>query len=623
MTSTFDEHLANFGLQRQGDLDFDRLRELLHEERDRRLNAKGVNQFRFVEKDPTLSTFEGDPWTEDVPREPVVETVDVFIVGAGFGGLSAAIAAKKAGAKSVRLCDRAGGFGGTWYWNRYPGIRCDVDSRVYLPYLEESGFMPTERYSRGEEILAFSNELARQHGLLDAGLFHTAVTEVRWDESAAVWEVTTDRGDRIMARFVVTHSGLFMRPKLPGIAGIETFRGAAFHSSRWDYAYTGGNEHGGLTGLHGKRVALIGTGASAIQILPHLARAAAAVVLFQRTPTVIAPRHNAPLDASWFEQQEPGWQLRMMDNFSKIMQGQAVEADLVDDGWTLYQRFVVEYVKNFGENLSDEDMWVAAERADLEWFEMLNANIDAQVRDPEKAALLKSHYRYFCKRPGFSDEYLPALDSDNVRLIDSVATPIESITETGIRVRGIDDEIEVDCIIFATGFEIGTSWTQQAGYDPVGVGGLRLSEKWKDGPRVLHGMMSSGFPNFFIMGVVKTGGTISYTHLLRNQAEHIGFLIEQCRSRDADYIDASKEAEDEYTDQFPSLAVVNKRWYDECTPGYLNNEGNSMDPSSTPQQVYAPGPDVFWRTLEEWRQEGSLAGLDLRVASDRRVVLPS
>jgi len=617
MTETLDDRLQKYGLVRQTDLDFDGLRAVLHAERDRRVRPRGVEQFRYVEEDASVSAYEDDPWTAWTAREPVVETVDILIIGAGFGGLSAAIAAKEAGLESIRICDRAGDFGGTWYWNRYPGLRCDVDSRIYLPFLEESGFVPTERYSRGEEILGYCQQLAKTHDLVDAGLFHTGVTEMRWDEERAVWIVSTDRGDTITTRFVTTQSGLFVRPKLPGIEGIERFRGKAFHSSRWDYSYTGGDAHGGLTGLEGKKVALIGTGATSVQVLPHLAQAADRVVVFQRTPTLIAPRHNASLDPDWFAEQEPGWQRRMMANFNKIMQGQPVEQDLVDDGWTLYFRFVLDYFANYGGDLGPEEMWDASEKADLEWFEMLNANVDAQVSDPDKAAILKSHYRYFCKRPGFSDDYLAAFDRSNVDIVDSAKSPIESITETGIRVRGLDSEIEVDCIVFATGFEIGTGWTKQAGYDAIGVGGQRLSDKWRGGPRIFQGFLSSGFPNLFFMGVLKTGGTINYTHFLRNQAEHISYVIKQVLENGAAYVDASKEAEDDYTDNFPALGTVNKRWYDECTPGYLNNEGHPTDPSSAPQLVYGPGPDAFWQMMEDWRQEGSLTGLSFGDRQDR------
>jgi cyclohexanone monooxygenase len=175
----------------------------------------------------------------------------------------------------VRIIEKGGNFGGTWYWNRYPGAACDIESYVYLPLLEETGFIPLEKYSKGQEILEYSKAIARHFALYRDALFQTEVTDLSWDDEAQRWIVSTERGDKIRARFVAMANGPLHRPKLPGISGIETFKGHSFHTSRWDYDYTGGDPSGGLTRLADKRVGLIGTGATAVQCVPPSARSPA------------------------------------------------------------------------------------------------------------------------------------------------------------------------------------------------------------------------------------------------------------------------------------------------------------------------------------------------------------
>jgi len=610
-SSAIQGRITELGLVPQVDLDYEVIRDVLHAERDARMRPDGIGQFRFVHDSP--SEYVEDPWTPVLEREPIVESVDVLVVGAGFGGLVAAVEAKRAGARSIRLLDQAGGFGGTWYWNRYPGIRCDINSLVYLPLLEETGYVPQERYSTGEEILAHAQRIARYAGLEDSGVFHTKVTGMVWNEERAVWAVTTNRGDQFFARFVISQSGLFSTPKFPGTPGLEAFQGKIFHSARWDYDYTGGSPRDELTGLRGKRVALLGTGATGVQCVPPLAAASEHLYVLQRTPTSIAPRNHGSIDKEWIAQQSPGWQRRLMDNFNQITQGVPIQAlPMIDDGWTVYHNFVTDFIsERLGESPTPEEMWSAAEAADFEWFAMLNARVDEVVSDPEKARVLKSYYRFFCKRPGFSDDYLPAFDRPNVTLIDASRHPIEEFTPTGLRLVGEPEEIPIDCVILATGFEIGTTWTQQAGYDPVGDKGVTLSEKWSKGPLIFQGVLSSGFPNFFFMGMNKSGPTITYTHMLQLQAEHIGYLIARSLESEAAYLDVRPQAEERYMSGFVSLAEANERFYAECTPGYLNSEGRSRDPFSVPSNAVGTGGIPFYEGLAAWRKAGDLEGLEL------------
>ncbi|MEU2269830.1 NAD(P)/FAD-dependent oxidoreductase [Streptomyces olindensis] len=271
-------------------------------------------------------------------REPLRDEVDVVVVGGGITGLVTGAHLRKAGVPLVRMIEKGGGFGGVWYWNRYPGIRCDIDAYIYMPMLEDVGTMPSEKYTMGDEIRAHCQSLAETFDLDEAACLQTRVTAMRWDEEADLWTVTTDRGDEIRARFVCLASGALDNPSIPEVAGLDQFEGHVFHSSRWDYAYTGGNERGGLTKLAGKRVAVVGTAASAIQYIPELAKYARQVTVVQRTPVVVMPRNNKPTDPDWFRSQPPGWQMERTENFSAITQTPPGEAppehDIVNDSAT-------------------------------------------------------------------------------------------------------------------------------------------------------------------------------------------------------------------------------------------------------------------------------------------------
>ena len=302
-------------------------------ERDRRLVPHRAD-IRDLRTDEYFASYRDDPFTPYQDRDPVADEVDVVIVGGGIAGILAGARLREAGIGDIRIIDEAGGIGGTWYWNRYPGVMCDVESYIYLPMLEELDYIPKNRYAFGDEILHHLEAMADRFDLADDALFHTGVTGAEWQEGEARWRVRTDRGDEVSCRWYVLAVGILNLLKLPTIPGMEDFAGHSFHSARWDYAYTGGGPGQPLTNLSDKSVALFGTGASGIQIVPPLAAAAEHVYLFQRTPSAIGERGNRPTPPDFGKDFEPGWQKARMDNFQSIILGLPVDTDLVDDGWT-------------------------------------------------------------------------------------------------------------------------------------------------------------------------------------------------------------------------------------------------------------------------------------------------
>ena len=313
--------------------DPDTLGKKYQEERDKRIRADGNDQYQEVTGE--FAYFVEDPYVEQkIDREPIEEEVEVVIVGGGFGGMLAAVRLHEAGIKDFKIIEKGGDFGGTWYWNRYPGASCDIESYVYLPLLEKTGFVPKQKYTNAPETLEYCNVIAEKYELHERAILQTEVTSTDWDEETRRWTVSTNRQDNIKARYVVHSNGPLNRPKLPAIKGINEYKGHTFHTSRWDYDYTGGDSHGGLTGLKDKRVAVIGTGATAVQCVPHLGASAQQLYVFQRTPSSIDVRNNQPTEAGWIDSQNPGWQDERRRNFESIMAGAQVKEDLVSDGWT-------------------------------------------------------------------------------------------------------------------------------------------------------------------------------------------------------------------------------------------------------------------------------------------------
>jgi len=431
------------------------------------------------------------------------------------------------------------------------------------------------------------------------------VTELFWDEAAGQWIVSTNRGDRMRARFVVMVNGPAHRPRLPGIPGIAQFKGRMFHTSRWDYAYTGGGPDGGLDRLADKRVGVIGTGATGVQCIPHLAVGAKELYVFQRTPSSIDVRNDYATDPDWFRSLEPGWQKRRMENFTTLTSGGKAEEDLINDGWTdVITKFLRRHSVGGGDGTFSAD---AVEQADFAKMEAIRARVEAVVADRDTAEALKPWYRQFCKRPCFHDEYLKAFNRPNVHLIDTGGKGVECITEIGVRAAGQD--FPLDCLVFATGFEIGTAYTHRSGYDVVGTGGLRLSEKWRGGMATLHGMHVHGFPNLFIFNRDQSAHTINFTHSLDELSRHLAYIMTRVAQQDAQRVEAEADAEREWVDTIVALSVLNRDFLEACTPGYYNGEGRISEGPARQNAGYGEGPDAFFRVLEEWRNKGTMRGL--------------
>ncbi len=582
------------------------LRARYRAERDKRLRVEGNGQYQEIAGE--FARYLADPYVAPgFERAPLTDEIDVAVIGGGFGGLLSAARLREVGVKDIRVIEKGGDFGGTWYWNRYPGAACDVESYVYLPLLEELDYLPVEKYSRAPEILAHSRAIGRKYDLYANASFQTEVTELRWDESASHWIISTNRGDAIKARFVVMANGPLHRPKLPGIPGVESFKGHSFHTSRWDYAYTGGDSSGGLTGLTDKRVGVIGTGATAVQCVPHLAAAAKELYVFQRTPSSIDVRNNRPTDPDWAKSLEPGWQQARMDNFNTLVSGGHAEVDLVSDGWTdiirnlglvASRRAAAQGVANPGELL---------QLADFQKMESIRARVDQVVQDPATAEALKPYYNQFCKRPCFHDDYLAAFNRPNVTLVNTEGRGVERITETGVVANGV--EYEIDCLIYATGFEVGTGYTRRAGYEVYGRDGLTLTDKWANGLSTLHGLHSRGFPNCFIISNAQSGFTVNFPHVMNDQAKHIAYIVEHCLETQVKAVEASEAAEAAWVETIIDSAIQRQKFAEECTPGYYNNEGKPS-PLAARNGPYGKGSIAFIKLLEEWRADGSLQGLE-------------
>jgi cyclohexanone monooxygenase len=599
--------------------DPDALREKYREERDKRVRADGNEQ--YIEITGDYARYLHDPYVAPLERGPLYDDVEVLVIGGGFGGLLAGARLREAGVDDIRLVEKGGDFGGTWYWNRYPGAACDVESYVYLPLLEEIGYIPKEKYSQAAEILAHSQAIGRHFDLYRNACFQTEVTEMRWDDDGGRWTVRTNRGDEMHARFIVMASGPLHRPKLPGIDGIDSFEGHTFHTSRWDYDYTGGDSDGGLTGLAHKRVGIIGTGATAVQCVPHLGASAQELFVFQRTPSSIDVRNNRPTDPEWAASLGPGWQERRMENFNNLVSGIPEPEDLVDDGWTDIIGNLLIRIQRDGADLTPDGLMATLELADFEKMEQIRSRVETIVNDPNTAEALKPWYRQFCKRPCFHDDYLDTFNRPNVHLIDTEGRGVKRITPTGVVVerRGVDgslveEEFEVDCLIYATGFEVGTDYTRRAGYELFGRDGMTLTQKWHDGASTLHGMHSRGFPNCFIFSLTQSGFTVNFPHMLNEQSKHLAYILAEAQARGVTVIEADADAEAAWVETIVSMSRMNQQFLESCTPGYYNNEGRPAE-RSVKDGSYGAGSVAFINVLEQWRAAGDLAGLELTTPS--------
>jgi cyclohexanone monooxygenase len=580
-------------------------------ERDKRLRADGTDQYLRIEGQ--LAHYKQDPYAEPIDRAPVFDHVTVAFIGGGFAGLVTGARLAEIGVTDVRIIEKGGDFGGTWYWNRYPGAQCDTASMIYMPLLEETGHMPTEKYAHGPEILAHCQRIGQQYRLYDHALLQTEVTGAEWDDERKHWVIETNRGDRFTSNFIALGTGPLHIPKLPGIPGIETFKGHSFHTSRWDYQYTGGDPSGALMDkLSDKRVAIIGTGATSVQAVPYLARAAGTLYVVQRTPSSIDVRDNAPIDPDWFaEISTPGWQKRWLENFTDNQAAGNPSEDLVQDGWTEISRRIREKLAGMPrEQMSMQAILAAYEDSDFEKMEEIRARVDSIVEDKDTAAKLKAWYRQMCKRPCFHDSYLQAFNQASTRLIDTDGKGVERITEKGFVVAGT--EYEVDCIIYASGFEVGSSYERRAGFDLVGRGGIRISEAWAKGMRTLHGVHTHNFPNAFFVQPVQGANLISNVpHNLTEIGRTIAAVVGHALDHGLRQVEVTQEAQDAWIDLLLK-GPGRLRGAPDCTPGYYNNEGQDPTPAMRLAIGYPAGPSAYFKYLDAWRSSGKFEGLSFQ-----------
>jgi cyclohexanone monooxygenase len=586
------------------------LRAKYHEEREKRVAVEGRGN--YVKLRGNFEKLYADPNADQsFMRDPVKKVMDFAIIGGGYGGLLCGAELRRVGVEDICIIERGADIGGTWYWNRYPGAACDVESYIYLPLLEEIGGMPSGKYATAPEIWEHTKKIARKFDLYRDALLQTIATDVSWDEEAQRWVVLTNRGDEIIARYLVTCTGSMAEPKLPNLPGIENFKGHTFHTCRWDYDYTGGDNAGNLSKLAGKKVAIVGTGATAIQCVPHLAKGAEHLYVVQRTPSSIHYRGDRPTDPDWFNNLKPGWQQERMVNFTTAFHGGEVEVDLVDDEWT--QSFF---------DASDADVdgdFTPAQLANFRKMEFARARVDGIVQNPDAAEGLKAWYNFFCKRPCFHDEYLPTFNRENVTLINTDGKGMERLDETGFWVG--DTHYDVDCIIFSTGFEVGTSHNSRAGFSLRGRDGITLDEHWKDGIRTMHGIHIHGFPNYFyIGGLEQAARTANFAHSLTNHSTHLAQIIKHCSGNCSNTIEVTKEGEAAWVERIIHIATANSigsqntTFQDECTPGYYNNEGQPRR-VAIQNGAYGLGPIAYIQELREWREAGKFAGLSITPAT--------
>ena len=580
-------------------------------ERDKRLRSDGNAQ--YLEVKGNLAHYLEDPYTPRVERAPKTDHVTFAFVGGGFAGLVTGARLVEAGVTDVRIIEKGGDFGGTWYWNRYPGAQCDTASMIYMPLLEETGHMPTEKYAHAPEILEQCQRIGKQYGLYENALFHTEVTDLTWDASRSVWVIKTNRGDEFTASFIGLGTGPLHVPKLPGIPGIETYKGHSFHTSRWDYDYTGGDPKGAkMEKLGDKRVAIIGTGATSVQAVPHLAKACKELYVVQRTPSSVDVRANKPIDPEWFSEiATPGWQKRWLENFTANQAGGTAEEDLVMDGWTDLSRRIRAKISQLPrEDMTPQKMLAAYEDSDFEKMEEIRARAVSIVEDRETAEKLKAWYRQLCKRPCFHDAYLQAFNEPAAHLVDTDGKGVERITEKGFVVGGV--EYEVDCIIYASGFEVGTEYKRRAGFEVTGVGGLTLSDAWGKGMKSKHGIHVLGFPNAFFVQPTQGANLISNVpHNLTESGRTIALTVKHALDVGAKEVEVTPEAQKAWVDLLLT-GVGRMLGAPDCTPGYYNNEGQDAGPGAKYYVGYPAGATAFFKYIEAWRTSGQFEGLSFR-----------
>ncbi|MFT5767680.1 MAG: cyclohexanone monooxygenase [Halioglobus sp.] len=538
------------------------------QERDVRLSHRPEGTAQFTsDLDGELNQYAVDPFAGEVEaREPINDQVEVLFIGGGFSALLTSAQLRKKGLESIRIVERGTDVGGAWYWNRYPGIACDVESYDYLPLLDEMDYVPVNKYSRGAEIYSHCQAIAKKYDLYDMAVFNTTITSTVWDEDQQMWHLKTDRGDHMRAQFVICANGTLSKPKLSKISGMENFSGPSFHTSRWDYNYTGQN----LENLHNKVVGIIGTGASAVQVVPELGKTAKDVFVFQRTPSSIDIREEGPTDPNWARSLAPGWQGKRREEAialseHSLLQRMSTAQEPTATGTFDNGNWAIEKAKM--ETLSQVEKIQAQENANIDYMMGIHKRIDAIVKDKATADALKPWYMFMCKRPCFHNEYLPAFNLPNVHLIDTQGEGITQIKPEGPHFGGVD--YKLDLLIYATGFEIQKTGTYN---QIIGKGGVDLNDKYSDGIRTTYGIHSNGYPNLFIMGGYQASYQFNLTDMLQAQCDHIAECIDYVRKNGYHAMEPTEEVEENWVQE-----VIKSRgktsWNQDCTPGYYNFEG--------------------------------------------------
>ena len=525
---------------------YDAIKQRFAEERDLRINYRPEGSKQYdTELQGELAKYDQDPYAGPVaPRAPLTDTVECLFIGGGFSALLTSARLREIGVDSIRIVERGADVGGTWYWNRYPGIACDVPSYDYLPLLDEMNYVPKHRYARGDEIFQHCRAIAKKYDLYDLAVFQTTVIETRWDKAELLWHIRTDRGDHMKARFVICANGILSKPKLTKIQGMETFKGHSFHTSRWDYAYTGDD----LSGLKDKRVGIIGTGATAVQAVPGLGANAKELYVFQRTPSSIDIRDDWETDPEWAKKLPAGWQMQRRNLMLKPK--------------PLSPEALAKIAA-----MPREEKLRRQENANIDSMMRIHKRIEEIVKDKATAEALKPWYMMMCKRPCFHEDYLPTFNRPNVHLVDTRGQGITEINTKGPVFDG--KQYELDLLIYATGFDI-----QKTGiYNQIiGENGVELNDKYRDGIRTLLGIHSKGYPNLFIMNGYQASFQFNLTDMMQSQGGHIAACIDYARKHGYQALDVTEESEEFWVQEVIKYRGKTDR-NKQCTPGYYNFEG--------------------------------------------------
>jgi cyclohexanone monooxygenase len=473
---------------------------------------------------------------------------DVVVVGAGFAGLYMLHRLRGLGF-SVRVYEAAEGVGGTWYWNRYPGARCDVESVDYSysfsPELEQE-WTWTERYATQPEILAYLEHVTDRFELRSDIQFETRIVSCRFDEDAGRWTLETDGGETVSAAYCVMATGCLSSAKLPAVEGVGSFAGPTFHTGHWPHQ---------PVDFSGQRVGVIGTGSSAIQSIPHIARQADSVVIFQRTPNFSVPAWNHPLDPQYVAEVKATYPERRelcrqsqagfpITGDTRAAREADAEARAAQFG-AKWEEGGLRFLGAFADLLTDPEANEAAS-------EFLRSKIRERVRDPQTAALLSpTGYPCGSKRLCVDIDYYETFNRDNVTLVDIRRAPIESITPTGVVTAAAT--YEFDALVFATGFDAMTG--ALANIDIRGKNDQSLTDKWRDGPRSYLGLAAAGFPNLFL--ITGPGSPSVLSNMVVSIEQHVDWIADclvHLRSAGLGRIEATTQAEDDWVTLVAALA---------------------------------------------------------------------